>query len=408
MYANKTGTSLIYAVAFFVGASLYTTIWSYFPGSEQLVQLISFGLMFIAGFLSWLSIKRFKSFNALEIFFIGLVSLSVTTSVLSGSDYSLQYSIVFGIFCSSLFYVARALSVDLLINTYAATMGLVISTVLLVDSENLLDALSVTITNHGLLRFTPLGMHPNLTGIVYAGSLFVFTLRILSSDWLFVRIACFACFVVSSIFVVASSARSSFLCLGLALAFWFYFLVRKNKAFKQYLFPALSILLMCVSVFFDRIYSYIADIFEFDSKTRGLDSGGTGRTELWYEGIELIQKDPIRLFFGAGFRSAEQDIIGISLESSYITLVYEVGIIACTLLMIFLFICFFNLLKISRFYGEKGVGAYFVIVVSMIFFIFQSIFNRYLISMGNIYSIFFLLIIFKGYFDTASLKRACY
>jgi O-antigen ligase len=138
---------------------------------------------------------------------------------------------------------------------------------------------------------------------------------------------------------------------------------------------------------------------EFTSETRGVDSGGTGRIELWEEGTEMIIADPIRLLFGHGFRSAEAHLIGISLESSYLTLLFEVGLFATVGFLLCVYFSILKSLKISDLCYEGGVGIYYSVAMCFIFILFQSIFNRYLVSIGNFFSVFFFLLLFRIFLE---------
>ena len=172
-----------------------------------------------------------------------------------------------------------------------------------------------------------------------------------------------------------------------------------NKTRATYLFGGIGIIVFVALLYFESIFGFLSGILEFDSDTRGVDSGGTGRFELWQLGIDTILGDTSRLLFGYGLRSSEASRIGFSLESSYLTLLFEIGVFSTLLFLLLVFSAIRLTIGISNKQGENGIGPYYAIAMLMTYLVLQSVFNRYLISIGNFYSAFFLILLFRVFIE---------
>ena len=160
--------------------------------------------------------------------------------------------------------------------------------------------------------------------------------------------------------------------------------------YKKIIFSLLFFIPVLV-FYFDDLVNYIIKILELDSDTRGIDSGGTGRVELWKMGINHISSNSfINSILGEGLRASSADVIGFSTESSYITIIIEHGLILGSLLIIsiyfFVLVSFFNL--------KRKNNIHLVFFVFLFYACIQSIFNRYLIAIGNPFSIFLIILLF--------------
>jgi O-antigen ligase len=314
-----------------------------------------------------------------------------------GNNYSTQFTLIFIVYCTSLSAVSRMLSVLEIMDVFLVTVIFIVFTILMSQSEHLMNALSVTMTAFsGLLRFTPLGMHPNLAGMVYGGASVALIYAALSEDAITKKILFVAAGLTSVSFIVASSARSSLLALFVICIVTAYQYVKYiNNKRLSYSLVALLTLSGTLIISFDIIFNYFSTILEFNSNTRGIDSGGTGRTELWSMGINVLSNDWTRLFFGYGLRTSEANVIGFSLENSYLTLLFEVGIINTCAFLIIVIVAIVLMLRKSKDHDERGIGPYFSVAMLIFFLLIQSFFNRYLLSIGNFYSAFFLLLLFS-------------
>jgi exopolysaccharide production protein ExoQ len=205
---------------------------------------------------------------------------------------------------------------------------------------------------------------------------------------------------LSITYVFAASARGSL------LALFFVYLcmyVNYHGLNVKIMISALSILLVGVisAVIFDYsgFLDWAGNILEINSDTRGVDSGGTGRFDLWAMGVDFLLSNFDRFMFGGGFRSAEESSIGFLTENSYLTIYLELGVFVGTLLISTYFYYCFMIVRGSCSIRDDGVmcfGSCFIVGFAVLFLIVQSVFNRYLFAIGNPYSVSVLLLMFSA------------
>jgi exopolysaccharide production protein ExoQ len=203
--------------------------------------------------------------------------------------------------------------------------------------------------------------------------------------------------IICFLFVIAASARASLLAIFFSFLIWLIkYIKNMNQTRLMYLITFSLFPIIIIFIKLDFITTFLIDILEINSESRGVSSGGTGRVSLWSQGVEIIFSDVFRFFFGGGLRSAGVDDIGLSLESSYLNLIFESGIIITVGFVVFFCLIVHKFTKLSDFNIENGTGLYYSIAMVLTFVFIQSIFNRYLISIGNFYSMFVFIMMFKA------------
>ena len=184
---------------------------------RTLVQVAALGLLFAAAMVAALQDR--VNANPISppeyvLYVVGLVS--TVLGLLSAEDGPLSYSVgLFGaVILASI--VARAVSTERLLDIGAVVMVLCVLATVAVERGTLATSLSASVGRNGLLRFTPLGTHPNLTGYMFgAGSILTIRRVLISRSWL-ERIVMAGATLLSWAFILAASARSSILALFFA------------------------------------------------------------------------------------------------------------------------------------------------------------------------------------------------
>jgi hypothetical protein len=331
----------------------------------------------------------------MELIMLGAGAFSTVVAVISDYPTSALYSLVFIFVICCIGALVRSMTPFELLRVISVALLLCMAIHVGTGVDDLVSALSVTVTDTGLFRFTPLGMHPNLTGLVYsglAGLLFVQALQpIYSTVW---RVTCGVCAAVAVVLVVAASARSSLL----ALAFTGVVATIRSTSLQggAKRLPLVLALLVVGGVVLATSTSaldWLGSILEVDSDTRGIESGGTGRTELWMQGMNLLWDNTRRFTIGGGLRSAEYDIIGFFVENSYITLLLELGVIVGTAVIAGYLTVVLSLFKHVGKWSESRMGWMLPFVVILFSTVTESFFNRYLISIGNPLSLTCLMLL---------------
>ena len=107
----------------------------------------------------------------------------------------------------------------------------------------------------------------------------------------------------------------------------------------------------------------------------------------------MLFNDPMKFVLGGGFRSSGPDVIGFSTESSYITILLESGVfIGAAVILVFAY----SPIKALKLTSPQDRHASSLILVAsfLTFVIVESIFNRYLLAIGNPTSLLSLLVLF--------------
>jgi O-antigen ligase len=199
----------------------------------------------------------------------------------------------------------------------------------------------------------------------------------------------FAC----CIFVLAASARSSLIGLAVAGAVGVFleYGFKRTLSLTSVRIGILAVVVVCVA-FAERVGMFFTRMLELDSSTRGISTGGSGRTELWARGVDTLFSDPKLFIFGGGFRSSNSDLIGFSTESSYISILLDSGaFLGAATIAIFLYAPI-KALQITP-PQERHASTLILAAAFMTFILVESIFNRYLLAIGNPASLLSLLVL---------------
>lgn len=380
-----------------LGLSIYLGGW-YFEGAAfQIVQLAAVALFLAAGFMTLLAgDTRRISVSTPEYILGGAFTFAMLVAFVCGNLLSTMFGAMF------LFVlIAAAL---LTRQEDEANMGVIfryvylalLVTILVVQPGDFFTSVVGTTTRKvGLVRFEPLGMHPNLSGLVYGGGALLFFQSFLASTNIRKKIFSLAVVAMCLSLVLAASARASLLALGLTGTVATFLLAARGSSRVRIALAASAFLVVGVGLLkADAIASYLTIILDLDSRTRGVSSGATGRTDIWQSGIELVFSDPILLFTGRGVRAAGPEVIGFPVESSYINLALENGVVLGLLIALTFVVTAWRALSQSIQAGSVN-PALFMSGLMLLFVLTQSIFNRYLIAVGNPFSLLTLMLLLR-------------
>jgi len=347
---------------------------------------------------------RLQRLTFLDYMFVAMVFFSLTASVIHQDPYIFVYSLVFLATYASICVLVRTMSDEEIAFAITVSISLSVLLVFIVDSKSILTSLAPGAANRWELRFMPFGMTPDLAGYVYGG----FVVVLLFSNFSNVPVLRHAGWTarvglagMSALITLAASARAGLLAVVLTLGFYVARNVTFHKRLRIYLILFVVLLFAAIWVFWPTVEAYMTEMLELNSSTRGLNSGGSGRLELWERGIELVFSRSWELLIGSGLRSSGFDQIGFSTESSYITLSIEMGIF----LPFFLVGCFlFLLYRLGRIEFTRATPFDKIAFYFITFAMLQSVFNRYLIAIGNPLSLMFLLVVSRAFLKQ-SLER---
>lgn len=255
----------------------------------------------------------------------------------------------------------------------------------------LLRALNMYSADRWMLRVRPFSLQPNLTGFMFGGGVVLLAHLAIQAQRA-LRWACAAGALACLLIIVAASARASILALLITATIAAGNLLPKfDRRARRAAVAAMFVAALVASANYKGILHYASVIFEFESETRGLDSGGSGRTDIWARDVAFLLETPERLVIGSGLRYSSAEIIGFPTENSYLTILIDSGIPLGAAIVAVILVALFSSRRhaFSRKHFDILNHAAFSLIV---FALVQSIFNRYLVAIGNTTSLllFFL------------------
>jgi exopolysaccharide production protein ExoQ len=294
---------------------------------------------------------------------------------------------------ASISLLARCLELRTILNSSILTSYLLIGMTWATGAAEILADAGAGGGERWSHRLAPLGNHPDLAGLIFSGLVIPLLARFgrarAAERGLILGAAGGAVAIVLATGArggLAALAASAALLIGETLVF--------DRGKRAFLLVALAVAGLVVLLFFGPLFAYVTHVLELDSATRGLDSGGTGRFELWARGADAILDMNAAMLIGGGFRSANPDYIGFSTESSYVTLTLEFGLVGALLL----------LSQLWR-WLQPACGAgqdLFFVRWLILFMLLESVVNRYLIAVGNPISLMFLMVLMAGEVELAA------
>ncbi len=391
-----------------LGLAIYLGGWYLEGGIFQAVQLGAVGLFIGAGFFALLSggTRRIE-LCAVEYILGGAFLFAMLVAFVRGNTLSTAFGAMFLTVLIAAGVLARqhgVASIDLVFRR--AYMALIASVLVVQPAEFLTSVVGTVERSIGLVRFAPLGMHPNLSGLVYGGGSLLFFQHFLATPRTHQKLFALLLSALCLGMVLAASARASLLALGLTGALAVVIVAWRGSRRARNALVLAAIALLAVAAFkAGAIADYLTVILDLDSPTRGTDSGATGREVIWRDGIALVFSDPLLFFTGRGVRAAGPEVIGFPVESSYINLALEHGVVFGLLIALSFLATAWR--SIGRSFDTGAMNpALFLSGLMLVFVLVQSIFNRYLVAVGNPYSLLILLLLLRLNLSPSRLPSA--
>ena len=380
-----------------LGGAIYLTGWYYEGPALQASQMGAISLLLMAGFFSALSGETLKVRPSLVEWLFGIAFLfAMLVAWMTGNVLSTMYGAMLLLVLVAIAFLVRHSRAAELIAVFRWAYVALVGTVLALESPALFASLSGSVEyGLGLVRYQPLGMHPNLSGLVYGGGALLFFQRWLAANTRVQKGFALAMVALCLCVLLAASARAGMLALGVAGSTGITLIaLRGSRRSRMSLVVAALVGVLVVVFNWTAIKDYLSLILDVDSPTRGVESGATGRTDIWRMGIELVFSDSALLFTGRGIRSALPDVIGFPVESSYINLALEHGLFFGSLITLSFVITAGRALQQGLNPGQHQYQL-FMVGLMLVFMLAQSFFNRYLIGVGNPYSLWVLVLILQ-------------
>jgi hypothetical protein len=297
--------------------------------------------------------------------------------------------VIFTLFISSLFSIIPLFSIQYVV---LVLIGLVIASIYvrLMSAESirvglalfsgigLLFLVPILAKNYSVIRDEIFGDDLNVNTFGFfamsCGSMALcFRSTIMQIFWAGIAMAC--------VFFVGS--RSSIL--GLTITIGLYIILRGDRyKISTSIWILTLILLVTIAMSSPLIVDFILDTLALDDPHRGLGSGFTGRIDKWMYYIKLFCEHPL---FGIGFRCSDSDrfnLVGTT-DNGYISYLLETGIVGALGLTMLVFQCLFNSWK------NRNDLLSVVFLASSIGYLAHSLFERFILNVGNPGSLIFML-----------------
>jgi hypothetical protein len=298
----------------------------------------------------------------------------------------------------SALYGALMVAVLLAARTFIATIGLdaVISCYFQASIINVIILVGASAGELAAFRFdgerfSPFEFHPNLLGFILATYIPVQWWAPLQSRRTRNFARAFA--IVSGLLVISTISRGSVVAVfcGILLVLLMRFVPRvvsgrlklSRRAVVFTCFGA-SVLVPVVytqkTVIWDA-YANIYSVFELDSKYRGLQTGFTGRTDIWRDTLDRLSDGS--WLTGNGYRTGEERV-GASLDNGYLTILFELGCFAAAFVILRYFYALYVCGQLMAKSHEPEPASWSTAVfIFLIIFLVNNIVARYLFGYGN-------------------------
>lgn len=386
----RAGRQALFAPAL-VGLSLYALTFANVAGVGNGVQLLAIGLNGVAALAGLGKAGRGRGLSCYELALIAICVASFVAVTIAQfedpndfTDYSLRYTVLASVAVLSAMVNARAMLPATFLSVAALASLASTLTICAIYPLDVVTSLTAGAADRWALRFSPFNMHPNLGGLVFGGHA-LFACYLYSSTRRYLPL--FALFGVLDLgLVLATGSRAGLLALVLVAAGTLAMTYRSLDArAKHYLWLGLLLGGAVLICFGGSLGNHLNRLLELDSTTRGFESGGSGRIDLWRQGIELIGSSWRLMLLGGGLRWSVDDNIGFLTENSYITIVLDSGLVAGGVLIMAMVHAVYRAggaLRISP-YDREAVALFMIGAYGLI----ESLFNRYLFAIGNPFSL---------------------
>jgi O-antigen ligase len=370
-------------VTLWTGASFYLMYAT--GGKNEFVLFIPLAAGAVA--FVWMTYKRpvIAKVNPILSLGVFLLIFSIMASYLFNSQW---YELIFiagnlasaALLFISLFIITRKIELDF-------QKVLILQSILI----NLLLPVIIATSTMVWGRLTP-ELHPNYIGMMCILAL-VGALSVRSIFW---SLALAALPLYS---MVAMESRTSMLAAGIATLIILGSYVRRLSWKKLRPYATMALLgspIVCIVLYFlgFDLFGYANNTFDtlfmVNDEYRGIDSGASGRSDLWAIAINLWLSHPL---FGVGFKGLPPLMPDqMPAHNAYLGILAEVGIVGFSGYMIIVGVALYYTLKRE----DRGLSEYPQRMAILVSYLIYGMLESRAFSFGNSYSLLFLLVAFDS------------
>jgi O-antigen ligase len=318
--------------------------------------------------------------EAVRLIVVPLIPVIVST--LRGDEYGTTY----GLIIISWVLVSRMLwdviSLENVIRAAAITASVWVAAFLWIGWSAILGSITLG------ARMEIAGFHPNTVGFTMAGLTPALVWWFRTSRNLLWRAIALASLAIAGALVVLASSRGSLVAIASALTVCLFLMIAKacrDRPLRMQLVLVCFCLMAAMVVVeigvggFATANDQFRILLELDSPYRGLDSGVSGRFEIWGDVLALLRGGA--WLAGSGYRSGIR-LIGAEIDNGYLTVWLEMGVLGlCVVLFRYL-----SILRsaLSSYWSDRGPAQTALCICAfLVVVLVNNVFARYLFGMGN-------------------------
>ena len=384
---NRIALTLVFTLSFltYLTADLSVTV--------QAAPLVFFaGLVFCRVFFSRRVLSAVRSLWASDslAFVLFLSLLLVGASIQSPVDNSWEFALLLAASLVLARLYTAVVPVEEVLEAFFWSAVVSVVIFVPVSLAGFLEAVSTS------ARFSPFSFHPNLLGFVFAGYFCAMVWKFMLGDWR-TKILSGVLGVICLAVIFFASSRGSILGIVSASAVVAGIAIARRARDRRLPWPRIAIVAMVLLALGYRVQSspWVADSYDFVDRVlelsdsyRGVDTGLSGRFDKW-RGTMSVFSDGTWLS-GHGMRSS--DSIEQGIDNSYLVLLYEVGLIPVLLIGVrFAGVVARFLMAYARSRDHHVGSVELACSLLALAFVVNNTTARYLLSVGNPYSLLALL-----------------
>ncbi len=374
-----------------ISFAVYLTLFQSIASIGQILSFVAIAILFlIALFSAAQPHGKRLAFDLFDIWAILITLLSAAAFFSEQNENSAYFTLIFALACAAVSLIAKTIPLRDTLLALAVAHGAMTITALVVYPADILTSLNPASAMRWSLRIRPFNLHPNLVGFMFSGGTILQIYAASVSRSRLKKILYSAVGVVSIAVAVAASARAGLLAFfASAVAVGLLYYKQLFRANPRAFLACIGGGVLAAMALAPAALSYANIVFELDSQTRGLNSGGSGRIERWMISIDYWTRGNV--FIGSGLRTVGLESVGFaSTENSYLNIAIENGLLglAASLLMIAAALVIFARKTEGKGDLIKGFSVWIILYA-----LIQSMFNRYLIAIGNNFSLTVLFVI---------------
>ena len=373
--------------------------------TEMAQYIPSLGSMLLA--LSLIASGAVKHFHKSSVNSI-LAGSAITLLALIGSIYSQDiqsciYSLVFFVTWVSLLVILQHYTMPQLLRSFAYGAVASVLIYLVASGFQIKGALAVTGNSMTTEDRATGPFLSNFNLIAHTMAAFtILTVLLAPSEKKMGKIIFYATAAFAFLIMLSTASRGGLVALICALTITFFITYRGSIKHILFFFASIFAAGIFVAIFESQYIDRFILIMDINSSHRGIDSGFSGRQQLWATVFSQFFTMNIPFFWGGGFRNAWLSNFVLAVDNGYIVTIAETGFISLVVICSRLGSI---LMKSGRRIGRTPNTMDMVIVGLVTFILIESIVARYFLAIGNPVSLIILFFIVSGSTGYMTTKR---